>query len=707
MSNVHERAYRSSNAFVQNVDVDTGNIQSLSDIANALRRSESIPSVISALNLLSADGTTVAGDAHQTVISHDARERFFLSGGCALMTHAMSVFIESEEVQVETLQALCSVLKASPHAQRELGECGGLHAMLDSMREWKESEAVLTATLGALRFAAFDELNRAVLIDLGLISSLADCLTMYTRNARVLGSAWSVLSNVSFRNQDTKSLIGEAGLIDLLLQSLDRSGDAGVDCDDAEFEAYVLEVLSGLRTLSFNNAACQNLVAQLNGVATVFHIVQRYEHNPKVIDCGLPTLSNIMADHATNVLSFAALGGPAWTIKQLEVASKSLPPDQPPDIASSVQSDGGSGSRNNFHSGSSADKNSADHGARGRQKDASQDSESRVDNGYDAAISSENIPWTLIEHSVLVLASAARTCLSYDTTIAAKMIEEGAIENATRLLRVPGGAAPAIVQKALVLLGALAGLVPGKERALQAALPESLVDVLQTYMKVSASSSDTYLPLLRAGLTALLALISGEDLAKTRALDRGAVDAVVKVSAKCRTDAVAVLKCCAVLDALLDGSRALNSREEKILINELTDIMSTHPGSARIQEHSCGILGKIGIWGGKDAYFADPKVIKMVEAARDRHKGNYSVESLANQFLTLVMSDSGTRQGRALTQGSGSSSRMRSRSRTVGSASARSRSRTATKSRSPPRTRTRRPNMAMPVIAEENEAAGD
>eukprot|EP00183_Erythrolobus_madagascarensis_P006757 CAMPEP_0185844292 /NCGR_PEP_ID=MMETSP1354-20130828/505_1 /TAXON_ID=708628 /ORGANISM="Erythrolobus madagascarensis, Strain CCMP3276" /LENGTH=670 /DNA_ID=CAMNT_0028543929 /DNA_START=575 /DNA_END=2587 /DNA_ORIENTATION=+ len=665
-----ERAYRASEKFKESTAVDSCGNSDLDKAAYVLGRCDAASDVVSALDTISVDDKSIP-DADKPLTAKE-RERFYVSGGCTLVVHAMSKLIDSEEVQVASLRALWSALKESSRVQGLMESCGGIHAVLDAMREWRSSEAVLVPALGAIRFAAFVMSNRTLMIEMGLIKFFAEILASHSRSAKVLGAAWPAVSNVSFKNPDAKTSVGEAGLLELMLRSVDRASGAGVDCDQAQFETYVPEVLSGIREVSFGSVANQNEIGKLNGVGMILDLVRSCENNPKLVDSGLLTLANVLHGHTSNVVAFAELGGLSWSIAQLDRACRDMPCDQQP-LVSAAGPDGNSSSVN---------------------ADGVINNSSNSRNNSSNDVAAAQIPWSLVDNSLLVLASAARICLNYESSIVEKMVKEGAVEKAARVLRVPK-VEPKILQNSLVLLSALSELVLGKEHALTAALPETLLDVLKSYMNEPA--------IVRAGLATLLVVVSGEDAAKSRAIASGAMETTMKIASKYQTDANVVLKCCALLAVLVDGIKGLGSSMEKELIAKVLDFMSTYPDDARIQEHCCGILYKIVIWGSSSgADFADRKVRKMVETARDRHRGNLSVESSANQFLTLVISDSGSREGRSA---KGGSSRTRSRSRTVGS---RSRSRNEFRSVSPPRARTRRPpTMAMPGIEEENEAAGD
>jgi len=311
--------------------------------------------------------------------------------------------------------------------------------------------------------------------------------------------------------------------------------------------------------------------------------------------------------------------------------------------------------------------------------------------------SAKSLNWSVAENGLFILANCARVCIVHDTQIARAMVEWHGVSVCNRYLNHLEAPVP-VIQRALVLLSALTSFIEGKDQAVREKVVASLVGC------VRRNSSN--LALLKPCLASLTTVVSFDESAKELAIQSDAIMSLVYTMSTWKGNQPIVLQCTTVLDSLMEMMKMIDSNTEKMVIDEVVDVMSSFPDDARIQEHCCGILCKIGIWGNRrDNNFSDPKVIKMVENARDRHRGDYSVESLADQFLLLVMSDSNSRQGRSHAMGSGASSRLRSRSRTIGSTSNRSRSRTATKSRSPPRTRGRkgRGMAVLPGIAEEGE----
>eukprot|EP00184_Porphyridium_aerugineum_P008356 CAMPEP_0184691322 /NCGR_PEP_ID=MMETSP0313-20130426/215_1 /TAXON_ID=2792 /ORGANISM="Porphyridium aerugineum, Strain SAG 1380-2" /LENGTH=619 /DNA_ID=CAMNT_0027149015 /DNA_START=186 /DNA_END=2045 /DNA_ORIENTATION=+ len=305
--------------------------------------------------------------------------------------------------------------------------------------------------------------------------------------------------------------------------------------------------------------------------------------------------------------------------------------------------------------------------------------------------------WSLVDNALLVLANCSRVNIYSQSSAAIELLKLNALGFASNLLKDPD-VPPTTIQKVFPFALALLTPFEGKENAREVKLLDVLVKSLTTYMDQVA--------FLKATLIALSSAVSGDDTNKVLTLQAGCLDVTLTVLEKYKKDAPVALQCLILFDSLFDNTESgtLFGKEESV-VSAILDAMSLFADDPKIQEHACGALYKIGIWGEVSTErLSDPSVVRLVEQARNRHKGNYSVESLANQFLTVVVTDSNSRQGRSQTAGSGVGGQLRSRSRTLGSASARSRSRSVTKSRSPPRTRTRRTEMLMPGIAEEGES---
>ncbi|KAA8491995.1 hypothetical protein FVE85_8477 [Porphyridium purpureum] len=233
-------------------------------------------------------------------------------------------------------------------------------------------------------------------------------------------------------------------------------------------------------------------------------------------------------------------------------------------------------------------------------------------------------------------------------------------------------------QKALLVIPQLSTLLDGLRQAREVGLLEVLVlELRKTVDKQPGEGQGTQgdkLPLAVGILSAMASLIPGDEENKSVLLRNKVLEITVEFLEQYIDDKAAAAQCLLLYDALFDDAEIRSDAEEKV-IELIVKAMQLHNTDASIQEHGCGALYKIGIWGSVDPkLLSAPEVVQAVEYARESNKGSFAVESVANQFLMVLIqdSDANQRSGRNLGGGAGGAG-MRSRSRTLGPGSSRSR----------------------------------
>lgn len=210
--------------------------------------------------------------------------------------------------------------------------------------------------------------------------------------------------------------------------------------------------------------------------------------------------------------------------------------------------------------------------------------------------------------------------------------------------------------------------------------------VISTYLDARTENDTFNNPrVVFSMLESLISILSGSDANKRKFSNLNGLSITITLMQKGAKDNELTKLCTKLLDNASDGQQATAQelvKNKESVISAVITAMADFPDCPHIQEYACSLLVKIaGISQGDAAYLSRVGARNAVEMARCRHLGNPTVESLANQLLSVLVDDA-TRFSRENNSLRGNASlRLRSRSRTV-QATNRARSRTK-KSRSP------------------------